>query len=261
MEWKLNSPIPHDFVDALTVLLLNECTIGSTSSLSTWAKKYADAAVLDYEMSQNSSLTLAYTSLLTALQLKEMLFHPKDMIAWITKLESIYQKGQGLMKDSFWSWKTLFIIRMHRSRPSAFDNETETILSLAIRISEVYINCYCVICDLLRGPAHIMFGFGVRATLFDVQIEITQHRGETSNKTLLSSRINTMLKSPSIYQLRRVPTSMRFKWAYIVILSFWSSPSTFSWLGGKPPPDYLVLSSHDNKGSERRGSESKVSTR
>lgn len=203
MEWKLNSPIPHDFVDALTVLLLNECTIGSTSSLSTWAKKYADAAVLDYEMSQNSSLTLAYTSLLTALQLKEMLFHPKDMIAWITKLESIYQKGQGLMKDSFWSWKTLFIIRMHRSRPSAFDNETETILSLAIRISEVYINCYCVICDLLRGPAHIMFGFGVRATLFDVQIEITQHRGETSNKTLLSSRINTMLKSPSIYQLRR----------------------------------------------------------
>ena len=90
---------------------------------------------------------LAYTSLLTALQLKEILFHPKDMIAWITKLESIYQKGQGLMKDSFWSWKTLFIIRMHLSRPSAFDNnETETILSLAIRISEVYINYYCVIC-------------------------------------------------------------------------------------------------------------------
>ena len=90
LEWKLNSPrSQHDFLDALVGLLLkNECTIGSTSSLSTWAKKYADAAVLDYEMSQNSSLTLAYTSLLTALQLKkEMLFHPKDMIAWITKLE------------------------------------------------------------------------------------------------------------------------------------------------------------------------------
>jgi hypothetical protein len=35
LEWKLNSPIPHDFIDALTgLLLLNECTIGST-----WAKK------------------------------------------------------------------------------------------------------------------------------------------------------------------------------------------------------------------------------
>jgi hypothetical protein len=72
-----------------------------------------------------------------------------------------YQKGQeGLMKDSFWSWKTLFIIRMHRSRPFAFDNnETETIFVFSNKNKR---RIYQLLRDLLRlrAPAHIMFGFG-----------------------------------------------------------------------------------------------------
>jgi hypothetical protein len=129
LQWKLNSPSPHDFIDALVGLLLNdECTIGSTSLLSTWAKKYADAAVLDYEMSQNSSLTLtlAYTSLLTALQLKEILFHPKDMIDWITKLEST----EGTRIDEKFILELENIIHNTNELLSspAFDNETETIV-------------------------------------------------------------------------------------------------------------------------------------
>jgi hypothetical protein len=124
LQWKLNGPSPHDFIDALAGLL-NECTIESTSSLSTWAKQYADAAVLDYEMAQNSSLTLAYSSLLTALQLKEMLFHPEDMIAWITKLESI---SEGTRVDEKFILELQHIVHTNVSLSSLNNSETETIV-------------------------------------------------------------------------------------------------------------------------------------
>ena len=122
LQWKLNGPSPHDFIDSLAGLL-NECTIESTSSLSTWAKKYADAAVLDYEMAQNSSLTLAYSSLLTALQLKEMLFHPEDMITWISKLESI---SEGTRIDEIFILELEHIVHTNVSLSSLNNSETET---------------------------------------------------------------------------------------------------------------------------------------
>jgi hypothetical protein len=123
LQWKLNGPSPHDFIDALAGLL-NECTNESTSSLSTWAKKYADAAVLDYEMAQNSSLTLAYSSLLTAIQLKEMLLSPEDMNAWITKLKSI---SEGTRIDEKFIMELERIVHTNASL-SSFNNSTETIV-------------------------------------------------------------------------------------------------------------------------------------
>jgi hypothetical protein len=124
LQWKLNGPSPHNFIDALAGLL-NECTIESTSSLITWAKKYADAAVLDYEMAQNSSLTLAYSSLLTAIQLKEMLISPEDMIAWITKLKSI---SEGTRIDEKFILELEHIVHTNVSLSSFNNSETETIV-------------------------------------------------------------------------------------------------------------------------------------
>ena len=124
LEWKINGPSPHDFIDALAGLL-DECTIESTSSLCTWAKKYADAALLDYEMAQNSSLTLAYSSLLTALQVKEMIFRPGDLTAWITKLKSI---SGGTKIDQKFILELEHIVHTNALISSFNDSETETIV-------------------------------------------------------------------------------------------------------------------------------------
>ena len=114
LSWKLNGPSPHEFIDALLGLLPasseDVSAVDNTSSsllLSKLSKNQVEAAVLDYDLALQSSLSLAYAAILTSLQTTSVildLFSPMDLINWMsninsnmagTQMDKIFVKGLG----------------------------------------------------------------------------------------------------------------------------------------------------------------------
>ena len=100
LTWKLNGPSPHEFIDALVGLLpASSCEDGSEDNnasssllLSKHSKNQVEAAVLDYDLALQSSLTLAYASILTSLQTTSEildLFSPMVLINWMLNINSV----------------------------------------------------------------------------------------------------------------------------------------------------------------------------
>ena len=99
LTWKLNGPSPHDFIDALLGLLPasseHDSSVNNASSsllLSKHSKNQVEAAVLDYDLALQSSLTLAYASILTSLQTTSEildLFSPMVLINWMLNINSV----------------------------------------------------------------------------------------------------------------------------------------------------------------------------
>jgi hypothetical protein len=89
LKWRLNGPSPHEFIYAIAELL--PCSIDATSSLIALACDHVEAAVFEYKMTLQPSLSLAYAALLTCLQMPKILdsFHPMDVIDWISKIKSV----------------------------------------------------------------------------------------------------------------------------------------------------------------------------
>jgi len=99
LTWKLNGPSPHEFIDALLGLLPASSEDGSSVNnasssllLSKHAKNQVEAAVLDYDLALQSSLSLAYASILTSLQTTSKildLFSPMVLINWMLNINSV----------------------------------------------------------------------------------------------------------------------------------------------------------------------------
>jgi len=99
LTWKLNGPSPHEFIDALLGLLPaspeDDSSVNNASSsllLSKHSKKQVEAAVLDYDLALQSSLSLAYAAILTSLQTSSVLldhFSPMTLINWTLNINSV----------------------------------------------------------------------------------------------------------------------------------------------------------------------------
>ena len=99
LTWKLNGPSPHDFIDALLGLLPasseHDSSVNNASSsllLSKHSKNQVEAAVLDYDLALQSSLSLAYAAILTSLQTNSVLldhFSPMALINWTLNINSV----------------------------------------------------------------------------------------------------------------------------------------------------------------------------
>ena len=99
LTWKLNGPSPHDFIDALLGLLPasseHDSSVNNASSsllLSKHSKNQVEAAVLDYDLALQSSLSLAYAAILTSLQTSSVLldhFSPMTLINWTLNINSV----------------------------------------------------------------------------------------------------------------------------------------------------------------------------
>jgi len=90
MNWKLNGPSSHEFVDAMVGLLPTTTVFTDLwSKLIIKAKKYLEAASLDYDMALQPSSFLASAALLTSLQETDLLDtfqHMELLIDWATNL-------------------------------------------------------------------------------------------------------------------------------------------------------------------------------
>jgi hypothetical protein len=129
LSWKLNGPSPHEFIDALLGLLPasseDVSAVDNTSSsllLSKLSKNQVEAAVLDYDLALQSSLSLAYAAILTSLQTSSVildLFSPMDLIYWMsninsvmagTQMDKIFVKGLGDVVRTSWFLSPTFVV-------------------------------------------------------------------------------------------------------------------------------------------------------
>ena len=129
LSWKLNGPSPHEFIDALLGLLPasseDVSAVDNTSSsllLSKLSKNQVEAAVLDYDLALQSSLSLAYAAILTSLQTSSVildLFSPMDLINWMsninsvmagTQMDKIFVKGLGDVVRTSWFSSPAFVV-------------------------------------------------------------------------------------------------------------------------------------------------------
>ena len=90
LNWKLNGPSSHEFVDAMVGLLPTTTVFTDLwSKLVIKAKKYLEAASLDYDMALQPSSFLASAALLTSLQEMDLLDtfqHMELLIDWATNV-------------------------------------------------------------------------------------------------------------------------------------------------------------------------------
>ena len=98
LNWRLNGPSPHEFIDAIVGLLPASSFNGgadyelSLRRLAKYSKLHVEAAVLDYDLAiQLSASNLAYAAILTSLQKTSVVegFHPMDVIKWMSTIKSV----------------------------------------------------------------------------------------------------------------------------------------------------------------------------
>ena len=129
LTWKLNGPSPHEFIDALLGLLPasseDSSSVNNASSsllLSKHAKNQVEAAVLDYDLALQSSLSLAYAAILTSLQTSSVLldhFSPMTLINWTlninsvmagSRMDQIFAKGLVDVVRTSWVSSPTFVV-------------------------------------------------------------------------------------------------------------------------------------------------------
>jgi hypothetical protein len=97
LSWRLNGPSPHELIDAIVGLLPASSVEGGTDYalslrlLLKCSKLHVEAAILDYELALQSSLSLVYAALLSSLSNRSVLegFHSTDLINWMSNITSV----------------------------------------------------------------------------------------------------------------------------------------------------------------------------
>ena len=92
LQWRLNGPSPHDFIDGFIQLLPSHASSNSkmVSHLTDTAKIKAEAAVLDYSMALQPPSSIAYAAIFTSMRsIDSGEFNTPDKVAWMQNIAGV----------------------------------------------------------------------------------------------------------------------------------------------------------------------------